>query len=124
VRGRRRRRHRPTRDFNYVGDTVAAFAAIRVSHRVYCGRPCDAGSGVAVSVAEMCEYVRALTGVNKPVLTEAARMRPERAGVMTLLADSERLTAAKSWTTSVDFESVLDHTIEWWRGRIARGDVR
>jgi NAD dependent epimerase/dehydratase len=115
---------RPTRDFNYVGDTVAAFAAIGVAENVNFGQPYNAGSGVAVSVGEMIEQVRVITGVNKPVVNEAVRARPLGSEVMVLLADSRRLSAATGWTSSVDFETGLTNTIEWWRGRLAKGGVR
>ncbi len=115
---------RPTRDFNYVGDTVAAFAAIGAAKRIDFGVPYNAGSGVAVSVGDMIEQVRAVTGVNKPVVTDAERMRPKKSEVMTLLADPTRFAEATGWSSAVDLEAGLSRTIDWWRDRLARHGAR
>jgi NAD dependent epimerase/dehydratase len=114
----------PTRDFNYVGDTVDAFAAVGVADGIAYGAPYNTGTGVEVSIGEMIEQVRAITGTNKPVETEAARMRPENSEVRTLLADPARLTAATGWQASTDLAAGLEKTVVWWRERIAAGTVR
>ncbi len=115
---------RPTRDFNYVGDTVAAFAAIGAAGEVEHGVPYNAGSGVAVSVGDMIEQVRSITGANKPVVTEADRVRPEKSEVMTLLADAARFSEATGWSPTVDLAAGLSRTVDWWKDRLASGRLR
>jgi UDP-glucose 4-epimerase len=114
----------PTRDFNYVGDTVDAFRAVAATPSVEYGRPYNTGTGVAVSVGEMIERVRALTGANKPVESEAARFRPTNSEVRALLADPSRLNAATGWAPAVDLDAGLAATVDWWRERIAAQRVR
>ena len=70
------------------------------------------------------EAIRALTGANKPVESEASRLRPERSEVRALLADASRLSAATGWAPRVNLDDGLARTVDWWRGRIARGLVR
>ncbi|MEZ5670412.1 MAG: SDR family NAD(P)-dependent oxidoreductase [Alphaproteobacteria bacterium] len=114
----------PLRDFNYVGDTVRAFLAVGASPAVACGVPYNAGSGVAHSVAEMIALVQDITGVNKPVETEAARLRPEKSEVRVLLAGADRLRQATGWEPQVEFRAGLERTVAWWRERLAAGAVR
>jgi NAD dependent epimerase/dehydratase len=114
----------PTRDFNYVGDTVDAFRAIGTSAAIDYGRPYNAGTGVMVSVGEMIERVRDITGTNKPVESEAARFRPENSEVRALIADPARFNGATGWTPGTDLNAGLEKTVIWWQERIATNRVR
>jgi UDP-glucose 4-epimerase len=114
----------PKRDFTFVDDTVGAFLAMGRAPQVDYGRPYNSGTGLAVTIGETVETIRALTGANKPVEHEAERMRPERSEVRALLADATRLGEATGWAPRVALEEGLARTIDWWRGRIAKGLVR
>jgi NAD dependent epimerase/dehydratase len=114
----------PKRDLNFVSDTAAAFLVAGLSDRLDHGTAYNAGSGIAVSVAELVEAVRAATGCNKPVVEEEIRFRPRNSEVYTLLAAPERFRQATGWTPQVDLRQGLDQTIEWWRQRIADRRIR
>lgn len=110
----------PTRDFNFVDDTVSAFLAAAGLDDAHFGQAFNAGSGHMVSIAEMVEMVRRVTGCDKPIIQEQHRKRPEKSEVMALMADAERLKAASDWTSQVALEEGLTKTVEWWRGRLDR----
>jgi NAD dependent epimerase/dehydratase len=112
------------RDFNFVDDTVAAFLAIGLAADIEFGRAYNAGSGKAVSVAEMIDLVIGLAGCAKPVEHDPDRMRPADSEVRALLADSSRLTAAVGWQPGVDLRDGLTRTIAWWRDRLAGNGTR
>jgi NAD dependent epimerase/dehydratase len=112
------------RDFTFVEDTVAAFLAVGLAPDIEFGRAYNAGSGKAVSVAEMIDLVVALAGCDKPVEPDADRMRPGDSEVRALLADSSRLASAVDWQPRVDLCEGLGRTIAWWRDRLAVGSVR
>jgi len=116
----------PRRDFNYVDDTVGAFLAVAALDDGRLGETFNAGSGRMVSIGETVERIRTLTGTNKPVRVEGARIRPPASEVMALMADSRRLATASGWTPAVDLEAGLARTVAWWRGRVdgLRGDGR
>lgn len=114
----------PTRDFNYVANTVDAFLAVGASDSVAFGQPYNAGTGVEVSIGDMVERVQAATGTNKPIVQEDARLRPARSEVRALVADSNRLGEACGWTPSVELDAGIARTVDWWRSRIAAGRVR
>ena len=114
----------PTRDFNYVGNTVDAFLAAGDSESLDYGQPYNAGTGVEVSIGDMVERVQAATGTNKPVVRDDARLRPEGSEVRALVADYSRLQAACGWTPVIDLDDGVARTVEWWRGRIESGRIR
>ena len=114
----------PRRDFNYVTDTVAAFLEAGTSATLEYGVAYNSGSGHAVAVGEVVSRILALTGCNKPVESEAERLRPERSEVRELLADASRFRAATGWRPRVRLEEGLARTVEWWRERVRTGAVR
>lgn len=113
-----------TRDFNYVSDTVEAFAAVGLAEKLEYGTAYNTGTGMAVSIGDIVEMVRRLTNTSKPVEKEAMRIRPEHSEVRVLLADSRRLTEATGWRPCISLEDGLSRTIAWWRGRFQEGHVR
>jgi UDP-glucose 4-epimerase len=114
----------PVRDFTFVQDTAAAFLAIGTSSRIEFGRPYNAGSGKSVTVAELLDLVRELTGSTKPLEHDPKRARPSKSEVRVLLADNSRLTAATDWRPATDLREGLKRTIAWWRDRLTDGRLR
>lgn len=114
----------PTRDFNYVSDTVAAFLRIGAADGIDYGCPYNAGSGVDTGIGDVVEMIRAITGANKPIESEAARMRPEGSEVRALLADASAFENSTGWHSTVNLEEGLQNTVEWWREHFEAGAVR
>ena len=114
----------PTRDFTFVTDTADAFAALGVARDINYGEPYNAGSGRNVSIGEVVDEIRALTGTDKPVAVEEARLRPDKSEVRALLADSSRLNEATGWQAKTSLTDGLTQTVAWWRARLQRGKVR
>jgi NAD dependent epimerase/dehydratase len=112
------------RDFTFVTDTAAAFLAIGAAEGVAYGTAYNGGTGREVTIGEMVDHVRTITGTNKPVETEAARLRPTNSEVLALLADHSRLTAATGWAPAVSLEAGLRHTVAWWQSRLSGGRLR
>jgi NAD dependent epimerase/dehydratase len=112
------------RDFCFVADTAAAFAAVGQAKGLNFGEPYNAGTGVAVTIGEMVEEVRHLTNCDKPVVQEQTRQRPEASEVRALLADASLLNGATAWQAQHDLRAGLEQTINWWRGRLNNGKVR
>lgn len=113
----------PERDFTFVADTVAAFAAAATADLDY-GVPYNSGTGVASTIGDVVARIRTITGSNKPVVADAARMRPAQSEVRALLADPSRFAAATGWRAATSLDDGLGRTIEWWRDRLARGALR
>ncbi|MHA1598082.1 MAG: SDR family NAD(P)-dependent oxidoreductase, partial [Alphaproteobacteria bacterium] len=110
----------PERDFNFVTDTVRSFMLAADLGDEHLGATFNSGSGRMVSIAQLLEKLRDISGSEKPLLTEEARKRPEKSEVMALMADASRFNAASGWTQQVTLEEGLKETLEWWRGRMDR----
>jgi len=114
----------PTRDFNHVADTVAAFVSVGAADRLQYGRAYNAGTGTAVSIAAMIDLVRAATGTNKPVAQQSERFRPKKSEVRALVADARALQRATKWAPRIDLETGIVQTVAWWRERLGKGNAR
>ena len=113
-----------TRDFNFVGDTADAFAAIGLAEGLEFGVPYNTGTGVETGIADVVDKLAGITGCNKPVVTDAARVRPEKSEVRALISDASRLTSATGWQPATDLDAGLAATVDWWRDRIEGGALR
>jgi NAD dependent epimerase/dehydratase len=105
----------PTRDFNYVGNTVDAFIAIGRHARsdVY-GQVFNAGSGREIAISDLAPLIAKL--LNKPVeiQQDEQRVRPEQSEVERLLCNYSKIKDFCGWTPAVDLESGLKRVIAWY----------
>ncbi len=112
------------RDFTFVTDTAAAFLAVGLADGISFGEAYNGGTGRMVTIGEMVDAVLRVTGRNKSVVAEAARMRPDKSEVRALLADNGKLAKATGWQPAVSLEDGIGRTIAWWRARIDSGKAR
>lgn len=107
----------PTRDFNFVTDTVRAFEAVMNSDEAL-GQVLNAGSGFEVTIGDTVRMIAETMGVEVRIETDQQRLRPEKSEVERLLADNRRLRALTSWTPEyggVDgFRRGLAKTVQWF----------
>lgn len=113
----------PTRDFNYVGDTVDAFIALgQVADEAVIGQVYNAGSGREISVGDFVKLAGKVLGVDVEVLAENERIRPGKSEVERLLADARKLRAATDWAPKVSLEKGIEHIATWMKQNMpARG---
>lgn len=104
----------PTRDFNFVENTVEGFLALATAPEVV-GKTYNLGTGKEISVGDLAALIFRLVGRELPVETEAARRRPEKSEVERLLADSTRARQDLGWSPRIGLEEGLQRTIEWMR---------
>lgn len=102
----------PVRDFNYVGNTVDAFVAAARSEKVV-GQVVNAGFGQAVSIGELAELAMEITGRRARIVTDDARVRPEKSEVGLLLCDWSRARDLMGWSPRVAFRDGLQRTADF-----------
>jgi NAD dependent epimerase/dehydratase len=102
----------PTRDFNFVTDTVRGFLAVAGSDRAV-GEVVNIGSGREISVGRLVELLMKISGRNARVVTETSRLRPEGSEVERLLCDNTRALEWAGWKPTVELEEGLAVTAEW-----------
>jgi dTDP-glucose 4,6-dehydratase len=86
----------PTRDFNYISDTVRAFEAVLLSDKTI-GHVCNAGSNFEVSIGDTARCIADVMKANIEIVCEEERLRPEGSEVERLWADNSRLRALTGW---------------------------
>ncbi len=109
----------PTRDLNYVSNTVDGFLK-GASVAGIEGETINLGSGEEISVGDLAKSIVRLVGRDVPIVTEEQRLRPEKSEVNRLLADNSRARDRLGWKPEVSFEQGLKQTIEWMRSHLDR----
>lgn len=103
----------PTRDLNYVEDTVDGFVRMAVNDGST-GEVVNIGSGREISIGNLARTIMTIVGREAEVLTDERRIRPERSEVERLLADNTKARALLGWTPRVSLEEGLQRTIAWF----------
>jgi NAD dependent epimerase/dehydratase len=109
----------PTRDLNYVGDTVAGFIKVAENPRAV-GEVINIGSGESVSIGELAEKIVDLLGGGKRIFSTKDRVRPEGSEVMELLCDNRKARELVGWVPEVSLEDGLARTISYIEGNLSR----
>ncbi|HEX2118887.1 MAG TPA: GDP-mannose 4,6-dehydratase [Acidimicrobiales bacterium] len=102
----------PTRDFNYVEDTVRGFLAVAHCDRAL-GNVVNIGSGREISVRDLIDLVVKISGRNVRVVVDEDRLRPEGSEVQRLLCDNTRAREWAGWEPQVSLEEGLERTAAW-----------
>lgn len=108
----------PTRDFNYVADTVRAFESILLSDNAV-GRVLNAGSNYEVSIGDTAKIIAELMDApDIPIICESERLRPPKSEVERLWADNTRLRELAGWMPEYGglegFKRGLAESIAWF----------
>ena len=103
----------PTRDLNFVADTVRGFTRIGL-HDEAVGRVTNFGTGKEISIGDLVRKIANTIGAEISVVQDEARLRPEKSEVERLCADATA-AAKMGWTPEVSLEEGLRTTVEWIR---------
>ena len=106
----------PRRDFTFVDDTVDGFIRIAGS-AVDPGTTVQLGSGTSVSIGELVDMCRDITGSDAEVTVEDERVRPPASEVQVLLSDPTRARELLGWSPRTDLRSGLEQFASWIEGR-------
>jgi NAD dependent epimerase/dehydratase len=107
----------PTRDFNYVTDTCAAFKAIAGCDAAV-GQAVNAASNFEISIGDTAALIAEVMNVEIEILTDEKRMRPLGSEVNRLYGDNTRLQQITGWRPIYGdregFRRGLSKTAEWF----------
>ena len=109
----------PTRDFNYVNDTVAGFIAA-LNSEAGCGEVINFGSNFEISVGDTAELIAEAMGMGKEIeiVTDEERLRPINSEVDRLWADNNKARELFGWSPQYagrdGFKRGLAETAEWF----------
>jgi NAD dependent epimerase/dehydratase len=107
----------PTRDFNYVKDTVSGFISALEANDCN-GEVFNFGSNFEVSIGETVKIISELMGKEVKIITDDIRLRPDNSEVERLWAENSKAITRLNWRPSysgVDgFKRGLTETINWF----------
>lgn len=112
----------PTRDFNYVKDTVAGFFKILKSDKTI-GEEINIATNREISIGELAKELIRQINPNAKIVQDKKRLRPENSEVERLLGSNNKIKLLTEWKQSYSFEQGLSETIEWMKKNIEKYKV-
>lgn len=104
----------PTRDFNYVKDTVNGFIEIYRSPKTI-GQEINIATQREISIGQLAgELIRQINPEAK-IICDKQRMRPEKSEVNRLLGCNQKILELTEWKPRFTFEEGLAETIHFLR---------
>jgi dTDP-glucose 4,6-dehydratase len=107
----------PTRDFNFVSDTVRGFIAAMNSEKAI-GEVINIGSSFEISVGDTANTIANVIGKEINIITEDQRLRPIKSEVERLFADNNKAKELMGWQPEFGgldgFKRGLQQTVEWF----------
>lgn len=107
----------PVRDLNFVKDTVEAFIRAAETDGIE-GEVINAGFGKGITIGDLAQKILSLIGMNKPVVQENQRLRPEKSEVLRLICDNSKAFERMGWQPKYTLEDGLAETIQFVREHI------
>ncbi|KEZ90728.1 NAD-dependent 4,6-dehydratase LegB [Lacrimispora celerecrescens] len=102
----------PTRDFNYVKDTVNGFIEIEKSGKTI-GEEINIASQTEISIGELAAELIRQINPQASIICEQERMRPQKSEVNRLLGSNKKLKELTDWNQEYSLSFGLKKTIDW-----------
>jgi dTDP-glucose 4,6-dehydratase len=107
----------PTRDFNFVSDTVAAYVSA-LGSSAGIGEVINIGSNFEISIGDTARTIAVLMGTEIEIQSDAQRLRPEKSEVERLWAANEKALRVLNWRPQYagldGFRRGLRETVDWF----------
>jgi NAD dependent epimerase/dehydratase len=107
----------PTRDFNFVADTVGGFLAA-LEKRAGIGEVINIGSGFEISIGDTAQMIAELMDAKIEIEHDDVRVRPERSEVDRLWASNAKAQQLLGWSPRFGgvegLRKGLEQTISWF----------
>ena len=107
----------PTRDFNFVQDTVSGFIAVMNSDQGL-GEVVNLGSNFEISVGDTAQLIAKVMNTEIEIITDEVRFRPDGSEVERLWADNSKARKLFGWQPSYGgrdgFMRGLAETADWF----------
>ncbi|AEV70395.1 NAD-dependent 4,6-dehydratase LegB [Acetivibrio clariflavus] len=107
----------PTRDFNFVKDTVNGFIEIAKSDKTI-GEEINIASGVEISIGDLFEELRLQINKDAKIINDEIRLRPEKSEVDRLLGSNKKIMQLTNWQPKYDLRAGLKETISWFKDNL------
>lgn len=108
----------PTRDLNFVQNTVEGFCAAALSPNAV-GQAINFGSGREISVGDLAILIGKMMGKEVEIVCEEQRLRPTKSEVERLLACNKKAKELCNWEPRTTLEQGLEKTIAFIEANVA-----
>lgn len=102
----------PTRDFNYVKDTVNGFYEIYKSDKTI-GEEINIATQKEISIGELAKEIIQQINPNAKIICEEERLRPVKSEVNRLLGSNKKILELTDWTPQYSLQQGIQETITW-----------
>ena len=109
----------PTRDFNYVKDTVNGFIEIYRSDRTI-GEEINIATQQEISIGELAEELIRQINPKAKIICDEQRLRPEKSEVNRLLGSNRKILELTEWKIQYTFSQGIAETIEFLRDNMEK----
>ena len=104
----------PTRDFNYVKDTVKGFIEIAKSENTI-GEEINIATCSEISIEELALEIINQINPKAKIICDEERLRPDKSEVNRLLGCNKKIKKLTNWSPEYSFEEGIKETIEWFK---------
>ena len=104
----------PTRDFNFVKDTVNGFIEIYKSDKTI-GEEINIATQKEISIEMLANELIRQINPNAEILCDEARLRPEKSEVNRLLGSNEKILRLTNWKPQYTFSDGIKETVCFYR---------
>lgn len=105
----------PTRDFNFVEDTVNGFIEIWKSQKTI-GEEINIATGNEISIGDLVKKLIDIINPNAIIKVDNNRIRPKESEVERLLGSNLKIKELTNWNNKFTLEEGLKITIDWFKG--------
>jgi dTDP-glucose 4,6-dehydratase len=109
----------PTRDFNYVKDTVNGFIEIAKSDKTI-GEEINIATQQEISIGQLAQELISQINPNAKIICDRQRIRPENSEVERLLGSNEKIKRLTNWIPRYTFPEGIKETIEFFRHNLEK----
>lgn len=107
----------PTRDFNYVKDTVQGFIEIAKSDKTI-GQEINIATQNEISIGELAQELINQINPNAKIVCDEERLRPEKSEVNRLLGSNKKIKELTNWENKYSLQDGLAETIEFLKNNM------
>ena len=108
----------PTRDFNFVKDTVNGFIEIANSEKTI-GQEINIATQQEISIGELASEIINQINPNARIITDDERLRPEKSEVNRLLGSNQKIKELTNWAPQYTLSQGIEETIAWIRSNMS-----
>lgn len=107
----------PTRDFNYVKDTVYGFISIYESDKTI-GEEINIASQKEISIGELAQKLINQINPQAKIICDDKRKRPEKSEVNRLMGSNKKILCLTNWKQQYSLDDGLQNTIDFLKNHL------